>query len=327
VRPSRYVTRVCVKRLLWKLLAIFAAVFVGLFGQRTWISAEKRQAGARGPDLVLVTSFWAADLRNSTTTSTPIKKENPHRREIENAFVLNIGNSLFDEVRIVLEGHHHSYNCTTLRELLEEKLSLVHASTQTRFVCVEHDGPQPSYFEMFNYTTDIALNGSVIILANADMAFDQTVLQLKDLNAHTAGTISTQGFGKGRWPPQSIQRQLKRLGMEPTKMRISNRCYARARRSSWDAYVFHFNSLNFNSSGFRDEVSGEKFTMNTMGAENAALYYLKHASPNITFNQICDHVDMWHIHASPKMHSSERWVSSPRALASECADIAECLGN
>lgn len=304
-----------------RLLIVIAAASFICCGKQKRISVTKLKTHRH--DLVLVTSFWAA---GPDADSKSRLKANSRRREIENAVALNVANSMIREVRIILDGFHQFYNCTTLQKRIRGKILDVCPSSRTRLVCIERNGSQPSYFEMFNYTTDPALSGSIIILANADMVFDQTVLRLHDLNVHTAATISTRGFGDGCEPCESIQHQLKLLGMQPLRMRSADRCYKQRPRSSWDAYVFHFNALKFDPHGFHDDRSNEKFTMNTNGAENVALYYLKHASPNITFYQICDHVNMWHIHAAPKTHSSEIWVYGPRAIAAECASIEDCLG-
>jgi len=149
---------------------------------------------------------------------------------------------------------------------------------------------------------------------------------LKRLHKKTVNTIATRGIGTNNLPPELLRHRLEQLGMHTSDMNVKNRCYAEKRRTSWDAYAFHFGTLNFDETGFRDDKTGKKFTMNTIGAENSALYYLERASPGISFKQICDHVHMWHLHQSPKMHSSKRQVSAPRSIADKCCDIMDCLG-
>ena len=271
--------------------------------------------------LALVTSFWAKAKASANIT------EHPHRSEIESALVLNIISALFDDIHILLDGSHDSYDCLVLKQNLQDRIALTQTnSSKSRISCVEIGDSQPNYFQMFEYTNDTALSGSIIIMANADMVFDHTAIHLTMLANNSANTIATQGFQDGRHPPELLQTQLRQLGLEPSKMAITNRCYASRTRSSWDAYVFHYGTLSFDFKDFREQ-SGRSFTMNTMGAENAALYYLTKASPNITFRQICDHVHIWHIHATAKTYvPKKKSVRGARAIAASCANIKECLG-
>jgi len=64
----------------------------------------------------------------------------------------------------------------------------------SKITCINVPGDQPTYFQMINYSlTDVVL-GDVVVLSNADQAFDDTISYARYLNPSILAVLSTQGF-------------------------------------------------------------------------------------------------------------------------------------
>ena len=122
--------------------------------------------------------------------------------------------------------------------------------------------------------TNQSLTGFIVILANADMVFDETVRYLKPLDKRVVHVVATQGE-----PPYRLRAKLKLQGIS-TVGEITNRCYASDFRSSWDAFIFHQGTVSWRMENFLANTEPRvPFTFNTIGAENFALFNLKKNSP------------------------------------------------
>ena len=244
-----------------------------------------------GKKLALVTSMYA---------KSDDGVYNSHRTETVAALALNTANCYLDEVRVILDSVHSNYTCEALKDEILTSLKLANGALCVEFECIDRFTGQPSYFELFEYTTDRSLTGHIIILANADMLFDETVRYLKPLDTRVVHVVATQGE-----PPYRHRRTLNRQGIA-TVGEITNRCYQSDFRSSWDAFIFNQGSVRWQEKDFVANTEPKiHFTPNTESAENWALYNLKRNSPvGVKFRQSCDVVHMWHVHYSPKMHSN-----------------------
>ena len=263
-------------------------------------------SGTRG-EIVLVTSLWA----------DPSKGES-HRKEILAAISLNAKNPSLATVFIVLDGSSPEHNCATLSIALEEQ----HEILASAISCLDREQGQPSYFDMFSYTQRFV--GKVVILANADMTFDDTVGIVSDLRDDTILVIATRGAlpaGTGSPQPSFV--------VHNRSADVPFMCFPPPKkRWSWDAFIFRPESLSLDDILFKDVSTGYHFKMNEIFAENAALHAIYKGSEALKHvYQVCDIINMWHHHLAPKMHryadDSKRvkqWALEP----TDCTDFARC---
>ncbi|CAB9502507.1 expressed unknown protein [Seminavis robusta] len=279
---------------------------------------------AKPGSLSLVTSYWAQPPEEQSHNTL-------HRLEIEVTILNNLNNPYFEQVVVILDGATTSCNCLHFKERMAE-----HAAKYNQFMgidvnstdyksqkravldCVDVWVGQPNYFDMFMYATNPGLiTSEIVILANADQAFDESVQWAKHIKFTTVLALPTWGLYMDRVPSPTKDHFIFIHGTNSTeyKTEIPSRC--REWEKSWDAYVFHRKlvagrlhpesfkrpTVHWATSRRRDSAF---FKMNEIGGENAGLWALMEGLPEATDVNGCTVIQTWHFHGAPKMHAHER---------------------
>jgi hypothetical protein len=293
------------------------------------------QGPTDGENLItLVTGFWA-QAQNAPNVQ-------PHRRELEASLVANLQNPHFHQVLVILDSvsKNTTEGCPEFVAHINSLMGPQDSEHSAVFTCRERTEGQPTYYEMFQYCLDTEwVKGSVVVMSNADQAFDDTMVFAKALPSDFFWTLSTQGFltnsnnsTRSLLPPSRLLETYDRIvvGREDhkksqgnakkkkTPTSATNRCVpwretdAHPKYSlSWDAYIFRpetirrsLNATYFMRPNFYRQPSW--FYMNENGAENAALYAVSQGLMNsTTFWNACYLIQSWHFHLTPKMHHKE----------------------
>ncbi len=254
-----------------------------------------------------VTSFWAKVRRTEM---------HPHRKEVEAALLANIHNPHFDQVVIFLDigSEKGSEVCQHFRRTMKDlSLRLLPSTTKeevnellySKLTCVDLYSGQPNYYQMFQNAVSDHVRGDVVVLANADMAFDDTISLARHLNPEVIAALGTRGFSDET--PQHLKFIYTQM-MDGTAQKSSDadKCAADT-RWSWDTWIFHkskikgrmrpedFKRLNQNH-------KSEFFYMNENGAENAALWAVQQSYPFTSLYNACEKIYSWSFHLTSKTH-------------------------
>ncbi|CAB9510108.1 expressed unknown protein [Seminavis robusta] len=307
-------------------------------------------------NVTLVTNFWASAVR-ANSKGHP----NNHLYEIPAAILHNLQNPYIHQMVVILDSATMKGICQQFSHKMQKmqqhfvqwkqqqqqhaNLTLPPPSSSSHDIskeqiaaklrCITRKESQPSYYEMFQYATDPNLvTGDVVILANPDQAFDDTVQWAQHLNYSSVLTLPTWGY-EIKKAPQSVSEVFSYVRYDTTvnKFHITPRCNGRL--SSWDGYVFHrafvrgrlrpddfmrntdivkenitiVSSSDNNNTTTTSNVTyiRDYFKMNDGGGENAALWALLRNLPNNTYaTDGCNAIQTWHIHAAPKMHATSK---------------------
>ncbi|CAB9504735.1 expressed unknown protein [Seminavis robusta] len=271
----------------------------------------------------MVTSFWA---------QPPDQEVSPHRQEIEASLLNNMNNPHFHQVVIILDGSNVNASCTHFKarmELVEADYNkFVGTDTsspdyQNRkkpiLTCVDRTLGQPNYFEMFSYAADPTIvTGDVVILENADHAFDHTVQYASKIKDNVIMTLSSWGFDAGKEKIPSPTKQHMQFihgwGLDGMAGDLRRRCQGGS--NSWDGYVFHRKIMQGRLDPSFFQRNNAFFLMNQKKAEWAALAALKSNFPEASFSNGCTVIQTWHMHGFPKMHGNNRKVPEPYDMGS-----------
>ena len=301
------------------LLLVLASVIYVLHGEEREMKREQPfdTCGSKVSNLALLTSVWADPHRSSL-----------HRAEVLGSLILNLLNPAFSLVFVVLDGADAQHNCDQLRKQVGEKVSFA-TRTGGKFGCLNRQGGQPTYREMFSYSTRVEFRDAVVVLANADIVFDDTIELLSLTGLHTIAVIPTQGLHYDNTSMFSQYEKFVESQVEHPSLTPS-RCYAKPEeRNSWDAYAFHPESVVVDDERMTDLSTGRPFYMNEIWAENSALHSIVSSSPVLTqVVEVCDHVNAWHFHLASKMHRYEDLsarVEHPGMYPNHCFDACTCL--
>jgi len=289
-----------------------------------------------------VTSFWAE--RRGVVN-------HPHRLEIRAALLANILNPHFDQVVIFLDGVSEEASCShfleemmelslQLGEVLDQQIFNIQADPFSRVTCVGVQGAQPSYYQMFQNTFHHKVTGDIVVLANADQVFDDTISLTRYLNPEVLLLLGTRGFSN-KMPPTTkyFYDTLVHIDyvadLEQHETGEWNTDMCRETMLSWDTWIFHkskimgrLNSENFKRLNQNDEFV--PFYMNDMGAENAALWAVQRSNLFASIHHACDDIHSWHFHLTPKTHTDRvtAWahisgnVPPPYFYVRETPDVA-----
>ena len=143
-----------------------------------------------------VTSFWARQ-RGS--------EEHPHRLEIRASLLANILNPHFDQVLIFLDGVNEFGNCPAFLDAMARlsstlgitsfpTTSINHADLNSKVTCVGSNQGQPTYYQMFKNAVSDYVTGDIVVMANADQAFDDTIAYARHLNLEVLAAVGTRGY-------------------------------------------------------------------------------------------------------------------------------------
>lgn len=146
--------------------------------------------------------------------------------------------------------------------------------------CVDVQTGQPTYYQLFQNALSDVVTGDVVVMSNADIAFDETISLARHMNPEVLTVLGTSGFSNA-FPRNVRQVYESMMGTDyvtseelqkghPGSWEV-NRCVET--RFSWDTWIFYKNKLHrLKEEDFqRLTLDGEMafFYMNENGAENA----------------------------------------------------------
>lgn len=231
----------------------------------------------------------------------------------------NIHNPHFDQIVVFLDGVSEQSNCVhflqDMRDLdvnmglhkLEDEDSIA------KVTCVNVEGNQPPYYQMFMYAVSDEVLGDVVVMSNADQAFDYSVAAVHNLNPDVLAVLSTRGFSMNNMPQITSYFYRTVAGTEYLHNsgigHIIGVNMCNGNPYSWDTFIFHKKTLKgrLKEGAFRRQNTKNEnvyFFMNEMGAENAALWALEQSFPFKSIWNACDMIHSWDFHLAPKMHKA-----------------------
>jgi hypothetical protein len=279
-----------------------------------------------------ITSFWAKPPNE--------EQVNPHRREVEAALVTNIHNPHFDQIVVFLDTQENAISessCSNFyqdmadlsREVFHMSVEEANGVLTAKVTCVNVMTGQPTYYQMFTNALSEEVIGGVVVLANADMAFDDTVSLARTLHPEVLVVLGTSGFTNNiPTPIKNIYEQvvgtdyMTNYSVEQLKEWGINRCTDRESKWSWDTWIFHKDRLvgKLNEENFKRRIQNNDlvpFNMNENGAENASLWAIQQAYPFSSIYNACDRIHSWHFHLTPKTHKVREvpwWNVDPESV-------------
>jgi hypothetical protein len=270
-----------------------------------------------------VTSFWAKEKGSQDI--------NPHRREVEVALLANIYNRHFDQVVIFLDRDSvdKSETCDDFFEVMVDYNRQLGVSAENakdllqKVTCVDVLSGQPTYYQMFQNAVSDYVTSDVIVLANADMAFDDTISLARTLNPEVLVVAGSRGFTKSMpYNVKNIYHTLIGNGYIANAVKTKHtrrgeydidRCVQT--NFSWDTWIFHKSKLgSLKEEDFRRKnINNEMvpFYMNENGAECAALWAVEQSYPFKSVYNACERIHSWSFHLTPKTHKPRTvsWLS------------------
>lgn len=276
---------------------------------------ENLSKDKRVPSVSYITSFWAEPPSNNNT--------HPHRQEIQAALLMNMNNPHFNQVVVILDGVSKDANCSHfLQEMRYLQASLLNTTTIAKknhddplsnVNCVDVTGGQPTYYQMFNYTITEVVTGDVVVLANADHAFDGTISKARYLNPSVLAVLTNHGLSMDADNVKKYYSLVSTIkeGAEKRENFELNRCKKGV--PSWDTFIFRPSDIQgplqeaiFQRTTLKKHQPVEFFYMNEMAAEKAALWSLQQHIPNATLYQACREINSWHFHLAPATHKERK---------------------
>ena len=259
-----------------------------------------------------VTSFWAKGKGEEV---------NPHRREVEAALLANIHNPHFDQVVVFLDRDDNAESCVDFHQAMSDLNRQVFSMTPEesnellaiKVKCVDVQTGQPTYYQMFSNAVSDVVTGDVVVLANADMAFDDTMSLARSLNPEVLAVLSTSGFSNKmaanvkKIYDEMMGTDYMAKDVEQSGTWEIDRCAESNRSFSWDTWIFHKSKLmgRLNEENFKRRIQTHElvaFHMNENGAENAALWAVEQSYQFSSVYSACDKIQSWHFHLTPKTH-------------------------
>ncbi|CAB9509394.1 expressed unknown protein [Seminavis robusta] len=287
----------------------------------------------RSSKVTLVTSYFADAILG--------EDRKLHLYEIEATMLNNIHNPHYHQVVVILDGSSEKSNCATFRkhmiQLQQQFLEWSGSTTSIaifsvrvdiaqKLTCVDRPQDQPNVYEMFQYALDPQLvQTEIVVLCNADQAFDGTLAWARQNLAHNNIYILTSmGLPNDETRAGAVYQHFQFVYRDKpmpadTVAVAPDQCMDST--TSWDGYIFHPQLLRGRLSpqhftrAVRPEVHvggnnayGEGntnafFKLNENAAECATLWALQTSVPEAVAENPCEFVHLWHVHAAPKMHA------------------------
>jgi len=280
---------------------------------------DARGGSEKLPTVSYVTSFWA-ETEDSTAS--------PHRKEIQAAILSNINNRNFDQVVVLLDGITEHANCTHFIDemYLLDRTHNLHVENENaiqKLTCINAPGRQLKYFQIFNYTLTDAVLGDVVVVSNADQAFDNTISKARHLSPSALAVLGTRGFSDATVPTDLqhfydslLDGYLKRNASQEEVDRCSTT------PNSWDTFIFHRMMVKgkLQEADFlRMNVANESvpFYMNEYGAENAALWLWSGIRTSHTFTTLATRLVLGHFTSHRKCTSRAQRYGRLRQFTAE----------
>ena len=206
-------------------------------------NASRDQATQHDAKVSYVTSFWAKKVKG--------EKVNPRRREVEAALLANIYNPHFDQIVVFLDREDSTESCLDFYQAMSDLSRQVFSMTEeesnklltAKVKCVDVQTGQPTYYQMFNNALSDVVIGDIIVLANADIAFDDSISLARSLNPEVLAVLGTSGFSN-KMPPylkNIYEEMMSTLSKRGHRRSEADRCAGPL--FSWDTYVFHKSKL------------------------------------------------------------------------------------
>jgi hypothetical protein len=247
-----------------------------------------------------------------TTSFVPSSTyHNPHVHEMYMVLWMNAMSEVFYQVHVITES-----DCGELLGQLERCADEI-ASTavanesligwemmKEKFVCVpSRTGRQPNYGDFFEYANK-SLAGNMVLLANGDIVFDETLRRIAPERIMTGEIAFVLGVRK----PAQHGSYKAIFGTECGAPAVADQCSvgpwqgtkAASAGQSWDAYIFAAPL----PSGF--PYSNEDVHMNIYGAEHVAAYAFEKSG--IKLYNPCEHIHAFHWHCQG--HKMHNWINN-----------------
>lgn len=247
----------------------------------------------------------------------------PHRKEIKAAILANILNPYIDQVVVFLDSVHEGSNCDILIDEFKmlyndfmrsdnidqlTRWSKLH-ELRVKLTCVNSYDGQPSYYQMFANTLHKAVLGDVVLLANADQVFDESIILARHLNPEVMVVLGTRGWND--WIPSQVQRIYEKIvgrhyiDAIPGAKKHEDLCLKVL--TSYDTWIFHKEQLRgkLEERHFQRLAADDTlkfFYMNENQAENAALWAIMQCHPFTSVLNACNRIRTWSFHLTPKTH-------------------------
>jgi hypothetical protein len=269
----------------------------------------------------LVVGFWAG-LDDET--------HHPHRAEVEAALLANLENKQFDQIVVILDSVTENANCQHFVKRMNRLPEGGKPVSNIALTCINRVENQPNYFEMFNYTLHPDVIGDIVVMSNADQAFDDTIELARHVTHDAVLVLSTQGYNASTVPARLRKHYLASMPHDTTTTKeivVEGHCAVLKFRSgtgeisqlsySWDTYIYDKNYIRdtLTSVAFKRktyERNWVSFFMNENGAENAALHGLTHKLSNIKIWNVCHLIHSYHFHLAPKTHRKDARIWPPK---------------
>ncbi|KAL7458097.1 hypothetical protein ACHAWC_009616 [Mediolabrus comicus] len=163
---------------------------------------DKSQMKKKNPPQPLVTtSMYDVKVSYVTTFWANIRRTemHPHRQEVEAALLANIYNPHFDQVVIFLDRefvkgsevcHHFRIKMKNLSlRLFSMTEDEVDKFLWSKLTCVDVYSGQPTYYQMFKNAVSDYVKGDIVVMANADQVFDETMAYARHLHPEVLAAI------------------------------------------------------------------------------------------------------------------------------------------
>ena len=272
-----------------------------------------------------VTSFWAKKKGELT-------KIDSHMREIQAALLANIYNPYIDQVAVFFDGvdKNDAETCadflTEMQVLSNEfggeiytitKNNMHRGDIANKVTCIDVMTGQPTYYQMFLNALSDKVTGEIIIMANADMAFDESISIAQTLKEDVMIVLGNNGFSD-EMPVTTrafydtlVGTRYKQLLPDGLRRKAGwDRNQCRVNPWSWDTWIFHRRGITAleeqhfqRPTKWKDEMA--LFYMNENGAENAALWAVEQSSNFTKVHNACEVIHSWSFHLTGRTHHNQ----------------------
>jgi hypothetical protein len=186
----------------------------------------------------------------------------------------------------------------------------------SKLTCIGVPGGQPTYYQMFQNALHEAVTGDVVVLSNADQAFDDTISLASSLNPEVLAVLGTHDFSEETptiikyFYETLVGKDYLRTDIEQqgTSERDTDLCGALRQPLFWDTWIFHKSKIkDLKEEDFHQNML--PFYMSGIGAESAALLAVQKSCTFTSLYNACDRVHAWHFHLMQEEGQNEQKVT------------------
>jgi len=252
-----------------------------------------------------------------TVSFVPENDNNLHIHEVYAAIAINLQNKFISDVYVMTES-----DCGTFSQAFRQTLARMANRTRIlyksyrKFWCVPSPtGHQPTYEDLFKYA-NTTLAGKLVLLANADIVYDETLNRVVANNhSKLVDPLTNEpiAYVLSMKKPPDGSKYLEVFGKE-CRCNAHTTCFATCTigtwqhgwplgGNSWDAYIF----ATPLPSAFN--LAHTRLPMNYNGAESMPAYQL--LASGVQLYNPCFFINAFHWHYQGwKMHGSNIWANS-----------------